>query len=216
MQLNFGILRRAVAEDIAHDPHRSLGRIDIGIADHELFQNVVLNGPAQLLRRNALFFRGDNIERHDGQHCAVHRHRHRHLIQRNLVEQDLHVEDRIDGHARLAHIPGHALVVGVVSAMRGKIERDRKPSLSRGQIAAIKRVGLFGGRESGILPNRPRLHHVHRAVRPAQIRRNSRGIVEMLEPFKVLLRVEALHRNVFGTRATPRTSARTACPAGAT
>ena len=83
-------------------------------------------------------------------------------------------------------------------AMRGKIEGDGKPPLSCGEIAAVKCVGLFGGRESCILPDRPRLHHIHCAVRPAQIRRNSGGIVEMLKPFKVLLRIETLDRNVLG------------------
>ena len=197
MQLNFGILRCAVAEDVADDPHGSFGRIDIGIADHELFENVVLNGAAQLFGLNSLLFGGNNIERHDGQHGAIHGHRHRHLIQRNMVEQDLHVEDRIDGHARLAHISGHALVVGVVSAVRGKIERNRESPLAGGEVAAVKRVGLFRGGEARVLPNRPGLHHIHRAVRPAQIRRDSRGVLEMLEAFKILSRIEALDRNVF-------------------
>ena len=49
-------VRRAVAEDVADDPHGRPRRIDVRVADHELFQNVVLNGAAQVLggRRPAL------------------------------------------------------------------------------------------------------------------------------------------------------------------
>ena len=141
-------LRRAVAEDVADDLHRRRRRIDIGIADHELFQNVVLNGPAQLLRGNALLLRRHNVERHDRQHRAVHGHRDRHLVQRNLVEENLHVLDRIDGHAGLAHVAHHALVVGIVAAMRRQIEGDRQPFLSRGQVAPVEGVRFLGGREA--------------------------------------------------------------------
>ena len=116
---------RAVAENVADDPHGTIGRINIGIADHEFFQDVVLNGAAQLLRFHSLLFGGHNVKRHDWEHGAVHGHRHRHLAKRNLVEQNLHIEDRVDCHASLADIAGHALVVGVVSSMRGQIERNR-------------------------------------------------------------------------------------------
>ncbi len=73
---------------------------------------------------DALLFGRNNIEGHDGQHRTVHRHRHRHAIERNLIEENLHVEDRIDGYAGLAHVARHALVIGVVAAMRGEIECD--------------------------------------------------------------------------------------------
>src|ERR1019366_3115335 len=53
----------AVAEDVADNSHGAFGRIDIRIADHELFENVVLNGPTQLLRRYSLLFGGVNKER---------------------------------------------------------------------------------------------------------------------------------------------------------
>ncbi len=113
----------------------------------------------------ALLFGRNNIERHDGQHRAVHRHRHRHAIERNLIEQHLHIEDGIDGYARLADIAFHALVIGVVAAMRGEIECHRKPLLPGGQVAPIKSIGLFGSGKSRVLPDRPRLHHVHACCR---------------------------------------------------
>ena len=96
--------RGAVAENVADDVHRGPRRIDVGVADHELFQNVVLNGSAELRGRHALLFGRHDVEGHDGQHRAVHGHGNRHLAERDLVEEDLHVLDRIDGHAGLAHV----------------------------------------------------------------------------------------------------------------
>ena len=43
-------VRRAIAEDVADDPHGGGRRIDVGVADHELLEDVVLNGAAQFLR----------------------------------------------------------------------------------------------------------------------------------------------------------------------
>ncbi|MGY2934525.1 hypothetical protein ACVWZ6_004127 [Bradyrhizobium sp. GM6.1] len=36
---------RGIRKNVRDDPHRRRGRIDVGVAHHELFQNVVLNGP---------------------------------------------------------------------------------------------------------------------------------------------------------------------------
>ena len=74
---------RGVRKDVGDDPHRGRRRIDVGVAHHELFQNVVLNGARQFLRRNALFLGGRDEQREDRQHRAVHGHRHAHLVERN-------------------------------------------------------------------------------------------------------------------------------------
>ena len=54
-RIEFRHVLRGVGEDVRDDPHRGRGRIDVGVAHHELFQNVVLNGAGELLRRHALF-----------------------------------------------------------------------------------------------------------------------------------------------------------------
>jgi hypothetical protein len=36
-------VRRRVLDDVAHDPHARRRRIDVGVADHELLQDVVLD-----------------------------------------------------------------------------------------------------------------------------------------------------------------------------
>ena len=61
--------------------------------------------PLSCFGRDALLFRGDDVERHDRQHRAVHGHRDRHLVERDLVEENLHVFDSVDGHAALPTSP---------------------------------------------------------------------------------------------------------------
>ena len=96
----------SVGENIGDDADAGLGRINVGVANHELFENVVLNRADQLLRFYALLFGRDNIKRHDGEHGTVHRHRDAHFVQRNAFEQHAHVVDAVDGDA------GHADVAG--------------------------------------------------------------------------------------------------------
>jgi hypothetical protein len=49
--VELGHLLRAIAEDVAHDAHAGTWRVDVGVAHHELLQDVVLDGALQLLRR---------------------------------------------------------------------------------------------------------------------------------------------------------------------
>ena len=136
-------LLRGVGEDVGDDPHRRRRRVDVGVADHELLEDVVLDGPAELLRRHALLLGGDDVERHDRQHRAVHGHRHGHLVERDAVEELAHVEDRVDRHAGHADVAGDARVVGVVAAVGGEVEGDRQPLLPGGEVAAVEGVRLF-------------------------------------------------------------------------
>ena len=44
------VLRR-MAEDVGDDAHRARGRVDVGVAHHELFEDVVLDGAGELVLR---------------------------------------------------------------------------------------------------------------------------------------------------------------------
>ena len=136
-------LLRGVGEDVGDDAHRWRWRIDISVPHHELFQNVVLNGAGKFFRRHALLLAGDDEEGKHREHRAVHGHRHRHLVERDVVEQGAHVVDRVDGDARHADIAGDARMVGVVAAMGGKVEGDGHALLARGEIAAIEGVRVL-------------------------------------------------------------------------
>jgi hypothetical protein len=178
------------------------GRVDVRVADHELFQNVVLNCSGQLLERDALFFGGHDVERHDRQHRAVHGHRDAHLIERNPGEEDSHVVDRINRDSRHADVAEHARIVGVVAAVGRQVERDGEPLLTGGEVASIERIALFGGREARVLTNGPRLLHVHRRVRSAQKRRMSRHRREVRDGLEIVLREQRGHLDAL--RGDPR------------
>ena len=161
------------------------GRIDIGVAHHEFFEDVVLDRARQLRVRHALFFGRDDVERQHRQHRAVHGHRHAHLVERDAGEQRAHVVDRIDGDARHADVAGHARMIAVVAAVGGEIEGDGEALLPGGEIAPVEGVGILRGGEAGILPDGPGLRRVHRGVGAAQERRLAGIGVEEIEPGEI-------------------------------
>ena len=126
--------------------------------------------PLSLSCVDALLLGGDDVTREHRQHRAVHRHRHRHLVERDAVEEDLHVLDGVDRDAGLADVADDARMVAVVAAVRREVERDRQAHLPGREVLAVERVRLLGGREARVLADRPRPVRVHRRPRPADER----------------------------------------------
>ena len=116
---------RCIAKNIRYNPHRDFRWIDISVAHHELFQDIVLNGSGEFFGRNALFFGGDNIKRHDWQNRAIHRHGYGHLVQRNAGKERAHIKYAINRNACHADITGDARMIAIIAPMRCQIERDR-------------------------------------------------------------------------------------------
>ena len=114
-----GHLARGVGDDVADDPHRRLRRVDVGVADRELFQNVVLDRSRKRGRRHSLLLARDDVEGHDRKNRPVHGHADAHFAQRNPVEQQLHVLDAVDRDPGLADVAGHSRMVAVVAAVGG-------------------------------------------------------------------------------------------------
>ena len=114
-----------IFKDISDDAHRGFWGIDVGVAHHKFFENIILDGACQLLFGYSLLLGCDDIKRHNGNYGSVHGHGDRHLIQRNLVKKYFHIEDGIDSYPRFAHIAGHARMVGVVTAVSSQIEGNR-------------------------------------------------------------------------------------------
>ena len=184
-RVELGHVLRRVGEDVRHDPHRGCGREDVGVADHELLEDVVLDGPAQLLGPHALLFGGEDVEGQHRQDRAVHGHRHAHLVERDAVEQDLHVQDRIDGDPGHPDIAGDAGVVAVVAAVGGEVEGDRQALLPGGEVAPVEGVAVLGRGEAGILPDRPGLGRVHGGVGAAQVGRQAWPGVQEIQTGRV-------------------------------
>ena len=154
--------------------------------------------PPSCFRRHALFLGGDDVERHDRQHRAVHGHRHRHLVERDAGEQRPHVVDRVDRDAGHADVAGDARMIGVVAAVGGEIEGDGEALLAGGEIAAVEGVGILRGGEAGVLPDGPGLGDVHGRVGAAQIGRDAGIAVEAGDAVEVVRAVGGLDRDAFG------------------
>ena len=151
-------------EDVCNDLHREFRRIDVGIPYHKFLEDIILNRTGKLLQFGSLLERSDDVKGHNGQNGTVHGHRYRHFAERDLVEENLHVQDGVDGHSRLPHIAGYPGMVGVVSAVGSQVEGNRQALLTGCQIPPVKSIGLLGRRKTGILTDRPGLHHIHRGV----------------------------------------------------
>ena len=183
---------RGVTDDIGDDSHGRLGRIDVGVPDHELLEYVVLQRAGELVLRHTLLFRGDDIHREHRQRGAVHGHGNRHLFQRDLVEEDFHVLHAVDGDARLAHVADDPRVVGVVAPVRRQVEGHRQSRLAAFEIFTVERVGFFRRRVAGVLPQSPRAPGVHGGARATDVGRESGQGVQMFESLEIVGGVQRL------------------------
>jgi hypothetical protein len=95
----------------------------------------------------------------DKQPCrrGVDGHRGVHLIERDLVEQLIHVLDVRDRHADLADLAARQRAVGVVAGLRRQVEGHRQPGLAFGEIGSIEGVGRLGRAVTAIGPHQPGL-----------------------------------------------------------
>ena len=132
--------------------------------------------PRSLLGRHALLLRGGDVEAPQDDRRPVDRHRRRDLVERDAVEQHLHVGQARDGHAALAHLAQRPRMVGVVAHQRREVERHRQPGLAVLEQELEARVGLLGAAEAGELAHRPQLAAVAGGMDAARerIRRRAR------------------------------------------
>ena len=170
MLLNFGMFFRCVGEDVGDDPHRRLGGIDVRVAHHELFEDVVLDGARELPRLHALLLGRHDVEGEDRQHGAVHGHRDASSCRAGCPRTESAC--RRWSRSRRRPCPRHPARGGCRSrsrdAWRGR-RRSRGPS-DRRRVPAIEGVARLRRREPRVLANGPRLLDVHRRVRPAHER----------------------------------------------
>ena len=80
--------------------------------------------PDSFDERDALSPGDRDIERKENDRGRIDRHRRRHVIQRDAVEQRRHVFERVDGDADPADFTGGKRMVGVVAHLRRQVERD--------------------------------------------------------------------------------------------
>src|SRR5690606_1318585 len=144
---------------------------------------------------------------HHRDNSAVHGHRDRHLIERDLIEKDLHIEHGVDRDTGFADIARNAFVIGIVAAVRGQVERNGKPALTCCKIPAIECIRFFRGRKSCVLTYRPGSWRIHCCVRATEKRRDAGGKCCM---YKLVGQIGSTRWRQFDTfRGNPRLSFRT-------
>ena len=110
-----------------------------------------------------------DVHRQQNARRRVDRHRRGDLLQRDLVEQLLHI---VNGRNRNAHLPHFALrdrVVRVVADLGRQIEGDAQAGLSLPEQIAIALIGFLRRGEARILAHRPETRAIHRRLDAARI-----------------------------------------------
>ncbi|RUS20806.1 hypothetical protein BC937DRAFT_94354 [Endogone sp. FLAS-F59071] len=155
---------RCERKDITNEPHAWLRWVDKRVADHELLEDIILDGSREFFEVGTLLKPGDDIHGENWQHSTVHGHGNGHLIERNAVKQNLHVFNRVDSYSSHANVAHHTRVVRVVPvgmhadddgaslpSMCGQIECHRETLLPGLQVLAIETIGFLNGAEAGVL-----------------------------------------------------------------
>ena len=180
----------AVREEVGREPHRRARREDVVAARDVLLEHVVLHRAAQLLARDALLLGDELVEQQEERRGRVDRHRRRDLVERDAVEEHLHVGERVDRDAGPPDLALGERVVRVVAELRRQVERDGEPGLAALEQVAEARVRLLGRAVARVLADRPRAAAVHRLVRAARERELARELE--LARREVVRRVDGL------------------------
>ena len=137
---------------------------------HVLLQNVILDRSLQLVDRHPLTLRRRDVEAEQHRGGTIDRHRGGHAIERDPVEERLHVGKTRDGDATLADLAFRPGMIRVVAHERWKIERDREPGLPALQEELVSLVRVLGGAEARELAHRPETPAIHGRMDAAGIR----------------------------------------------
>ena len=101
--------------------------------------------PWSELALDAVLLGDGHVERQQPRRRGVDRHRRVHLVERDAVEQRVHVALVGDRDADLADLAPRQLVVGVVARLGGQVESDREAGLALGEVAPVELVRLLRG-----------------------------------------------------------------------
>ena len=186
----------AVADHVDDDPHARPRRVDVLLLGDELLEDVRLHRARQLRLRHALLLADQDVERDEHRRRRVDRHRGGDAVERDAVEQRLHVGERRDGDAALAHLAERQRVVGVAAHQRRQVEGDRQPAAAVLEQVLEARVRLGRAAVAGELAHRPDPAAVHRLVDAARVRVLT-GVAEValvVEPGDVRRPVHRLDR----------------------
>ena len=162
-------LAGAERDGVTDDAHRGARGHDPGVLRDELLEAVVLDGAADLRARHAAEVREGDVEGEQDGGGAVDRHRGRHLLEGDPVEEDLHVLERVDGDSAHPDLTERARRVAVVAHQRGEIEGGGEARLPVGEQELEALVGLLRRPEAGEHAHGPEATAVHGGLNAAGV-----------------------------------------------
>src|SRR5690606_9445635 len=139
-----------------------------------LLEDVILDGAGKLLRPHTLLLSGNDIQRHDWKHGAVHGHGYTHPVERYAIEEHSHVENAVYGDTCHSNVACHSRMVRVVPAVSRQVEGYAEPLLTGSEIAPVERIGFLCRGKARVLANGPRLANIHRGIGSAHEGRKAR------------------------------------------
>ena len=189
-----------VFENITNDTHGHSRWVNVGVTYHEFLQDIVLNGTCKDLLVDALFDAGGNEECQDRKNGAVHGHRYGHLVQRDAVEEDVHIKHGAYGYAGFTYVADNARVIRIVAAVGRKVECNGQTLLTCCQVSLIECVGFFCRGEACVLTNGPWAENVHGGVWSTKEWRDTAHEVQMIAVIIDIFGIEGSDRDLFHGR----------------
>ena len=142
-------------DHVGDQPHRGLRREGVGAAREVLLDDVVLGRALQLGAVDPVLLGDGDVEAEQPGGGGVDRHRGVHLVERDPVEQLVHVALVGDRDADLADLAAGEDVVGVIAGLGRQVEGDREAGLALGQVAPVELVGAAGVGVAGVGAHHP-------------------------------------------------------------
>ncbi len=146
----------AEGDHVGDQPHRGLGREGIGAAREVLLDDVVLGRPLELGALDPVLLGDGDVEAEQPGGGGVDRHRRVHVVERDPVEELVHVALVGDRDADLADLAAGEDVVGVVAGLGREVEGHREAGLALGEVAAVELVGALRVGMAGVGAHHPR------------------------------------------------------------
>ena len=140
---------------VGHQPHRRLGREDVFLLCDVLLENVVLQGPAELRRLEAFLLPHGDVHGVEDRRRRVDRHRGGDLVELDVVEERLHVFERIDRNAAMADLALTQGIIGVVAHQGRHVEGHGEAGLALLEQELVTAVRLSRRAVAGKLPDGP-------------------------------------------------------------
>jgi hypothetical protein len=148
-------LAGAVLHQVADEAQMRLGGEQPLLLRDVLLEDVGLQGPVESAEVGALPLGGDQVHAEDRHGRAGDGHAGRDVLQRDALEQHVHVGSRVDGDAAVADLAERLRLVGVAAHQGGHVERHAEAATAGGQDHLVALVGLPGVAEPRELADGP-------------------------------------------------------------